>query len=112
MDSDVDEWSFTGFFYDFNNDGVEDEVDQSQCPFYGGWGEDVVADRLNHRHHKKHGHDALPELLFHCRDGDDCEEICDCLGGHLRRADAQNLYPMAGGASDMVLVNGVLMPRA
>merc|ERR1712216_312517 len=85
MDSDDDEWSFTGFFYDFNNDGVEDEVDQSQCPFYGGWGEDVVADRLNHRHHKKHGHDALPELLFHCRDGDDCEEICDCLGGHIKQ---------------------------
>ena len=28
---------------DTEGDGVEDEVDQATCPFYGGWGEDVVA---------------------------------------------------------------------
>lgn len=37
-------------------------------------------ERLRHNHHSR-----LPELVFHCRghSEDDCEEICDCLGGRI-----------------------------
>lgn len=63
----------TWFFFDIDFDGVEDEVDQTQCPFWGGWGEDV----MKTRHHR-------PELIFHCRESDNCERLCDCLGGHIK----------------------------
>lgn len=55
------------------------------CPFYGKHGEDIIKNFFDNESEGLEN----PKLLFHCTNDQDCNSICNCLGGNLNQT---NLY--------------------